>query len=171
MLLFHGLLTVFLLAVFYTDFTRYLIPNWLIAIIIALYPAMLLMTPSIPEGFSIWYTLITFVAVFVIGLGLFALRLTGAGDVKLLAALSLWTGVEAIVAFIIFTALIGGCLAFTLLLGRPLAGMMVKSAHPEVLPRVLRYGEPVPYGLAIASAFLIVLWMGKIPGLPVPWVV
>lgn len=167
MLFFHGLLTVFLVGIFFYDLTRYIIPNWMSAVLLALYPAMLLSTPALPEGFSVWVSLLVFLVVFAIGIAVFALKWMGGGDVKLLAVLALWTGKEAVAELFIYTGMLGGVMALALLTARPLAGRMVPVEKAERIPRVLRHREPLPYGLAITAAFLIILWMGGIPGLPV----
>ena len=168
MLFFHGLLTVFLVGIFFYDLTRYIIPNWMSAVLLLLYPAMLLTTPApMPEGFSLWMSLAVFLAVFVAGIAIFALKWMGGGDVKLLAVLALWTGKEAVMELLIYTALLGGVLAFLLVLARPIAGRFVPVEKAERIPRVLRHREPLPYGLAITVSFLVILWMGGIPGLPV----
>lgn len=169
MLLFHAVLTLFLLGIFYFDVTRYIIPNWICGVLLALYPAMILMTPDLPENFSVLWSVGAFLIVFAVGVAIFALRWAGGGDVKLLAVLALWTGREATFEFVLYTALLGGLLGVVLIISRPCIGRMVAPEKLESIPRVLRHGEPLPYGLAITVAFLILLWMGKIPGLPVPY--
>lgn len=169
MYFFHGLLSVFIIAIFIYDLTRYIIPNWVTGVLLALYPAMLLVVPSMPEGFSVWVSLAVFVAVFALGIGIFALKWMGGGDVKLLAVLALWTGVEAVVPFMVYTALLGGLLAVLLVILRPIVGRYVNVEKARHIPRFLRNQEPLPYGLAITVAFLIVLWMGEVPGLPVDY--
>lgn len=169
MLIFHGLLTVFLIGIFVYDLTRYIIPNWMTAVVLALYPVMWLTTPVMPEGFNIWMSLAIFAAMFAVGAGLFALKWMGGGDVKLLAVLGLWAGAQAAVPFLIYTALLGGLLALSLVPLRGLVGRYMPVEKAKWIPRVLRDKEPLPYGLAITAAFLVLLWMGKIPGLPVAW--
>lgn len=166
MLFFHGLLTVFLVGIFFYDLTRYIIPNWMSGVLLALYPVMLLSTPSLPEDFNIWLSLAVFVAVFALGVGIFVLKFMGGGDVKLLAVLALWTGVEASIEFLMYTALLGGLLALVLIIIRPIVGFYVPAEKVSRLPRVLYEKAPLPYGLAITTSFMILLWMGRIPGLP-----
>jgi hypothetical protein len=43
-----------------------------------------------------------------------------------------------------------------------------KLKNPPPIPRVFTIGEPVPYGVAIAIVFLVLLWTGKIPGIIIP---
>ena len=166
MLLFHGLLTVLLIGIFFYDLTRYIIPNWMSGILLALYPVFLLTMP-LPVDYSIPYSILVFVAVFILGMLIFALRWAGGGDVKLLAVLALWTGVSATTAFLFLTALLGGLVALLLISVRPIAGRFYKIEDASEMPRLFRHGEPLPYGLAITVAFLYLLWNGHIAGLPV----
>lgn len=166
MLFFHAVLTLFLLAVFYYDFTSYTIPNWICGILLALYPCMLIMTPDLPDNYSIWYTLLAGVGVFAAGVVIFALRWAGGGDVKLMTVLALWAGPAQVMPFLVYTGFLGGMLALLLVMVRPIAGRMVKAEEVEKLPRILRHQEPLPYGLAITTSFLIILWLGYVPGLP-----
>jgi len=165
MLIFALILTIFLLGIFFYDLTRYLIPNWMNGILLLLYPVFLLSHPPFPAGFSVWYSLVAFAAVFILGIGIFVMRWAGGGDVKLLAVLSLWTGKEAVASFLLYTGLLGGVLALALLMIRPLAGRVYKTKEASEIPRFLQYNAPVPYGLAITVAFLILLWTNEIPGL------
>lgn len=90
--------------------------------------------------------------VFAAGFGLFAAGLTGGGDVKLLAAVSLWAGPGDLATLLLATALAGAGLAL-LLVVPPLAQAM----------RALRRGTPaaaaprnaMPYGVAITAGTLV----------------
>ena len=64
------------------------------------------------------------VVVFVVGLGLFARELIGGGDVKLIAALSLWAGPEQFVWFMLVTTLTGGALSLISLWYRRWGGLI-----------------------------------------------
>lgn len=167
MLVFHALLTLFLLAVFYFDFTRYLIPNWICGVLLLIYPFMLMSSPALPEDFHVWQSIAVMVVVFAVGVGIFSMKWVGGGDVKLLAILSLWAGTKSVIPFVVYTGFLGGLLALLLVLVRPVAGKIMHTTNPQDLPRILRFKEPLPYGLAICTAFLILLWLGEIPGLPV----
>jgi prepilin peptidase CpaA len=84
------------------------IPNWLTGALAALYPFYVLASPM-PVA---WLGALAVAAtVFVFGFVLFARQLIGGGDVKLLAAMSLWTGLEHLVLFALVTSLAGGALA------------------------------------------------------------
>jgi prepilin peptidase CpaA len=55
-----------------------------------------------------------------VGFLLFAMRLAGAGDVKFFAAISLWTGNQLILEFVMITAIVGGVIATAMLIHRRL---------------------------------------------------
>jgi prepilin peptidase CpaA len=89
---------------------------------------------------------------------LFARGLIGGGDVKLFAVATLWAGAGALPRLFLLTALIGGGLALLFLspLGPRLTA--VRDDDPASAGSgALRLGRtPIPYGVAIAAAALIV---------------
>ncbi|HTR85381.1 MAG TPA: prepilin peptidase [Reyranella sp.] len=87
-------------------------------------------------------------AVFAVGALFFALRVLGGGDVKLLAAASLFAGPALQLDFLTVTALVGGLLGLAILAGLPVGPVAVEG---EVRAR-LRSG--LPYGPAIAAGGL-----------------
>ena len=101
----------------------------------------------------------------VVGFVLFALRAMGGGDVKLMAAASLWVGWGGLAEQVAFVTLIGGIFALglaaarSLLARRPVASGAAGTAS---LPPVLRHGQPVPYGVAIA--------LGSLPAAAAPFI-
>lgn len=163
-LFFQGILTCFMLAVIYFDLTRYIIPNWMVGVLLVLYPVMLFTVPVPPDWMqALWIGL----GAFAIGFIIFSLRLMGGGDVKLLTVCCVWIGLPHLIHFIMYTALLGGVLSLALLLLRPAAAWsFARMKHPPAIPRLLTIGEPVPYGIAIALAFLFILWVMGVPGLP-----
>lgn len=157
------ILTVLMIAVMITDFTRFIIPNKLVLLILAVYPVLLLTVGGRPE----WYydLLIGFAALV---FGVFVLfRFMGGGDVKLLAVCTLFVGKQALLPFAIYTALWGGALALGLLAAREIVPYIYLKLgkQPDSIPRVFTAGQPAPYGLAIAASFLSLLWGGEIAGL------
>lgn len=96
----------------------------------------------------------------VLGAGavLFRLGMFGGGDVKLLAATSLWIGLEGLWSHLLVVALFGGVLALLLLLLRLVVGWL-RARSPALrrrpLPRSLIPGEGIPYGVAIAGSALL----------------
>jgi Flp pilus assembly protein protease CpaA len=73
----------------------------------------------------------------------------GGGDIKLLVATAMWTGLKGLPAFLVGVSLAGGLLALLLLGSRALAGAAGRT--PDALPGPLRPGAPMPYALAIAG--------------------
>jgi prepilin peptidase CpaA len=89
---------------------------------------------------------------------LFARGLIGGGDVKLFAAATLWAGAGALPRLLALTALIGGGLALLFL--SPLGPRLTAVRRADPAPAgsgALRVGRtPIPYGVAISAAALIV---------------
>lgn len=151
--LFLAALSLAMLAVIYHDVREFIIPNTLVITI-----AMLSLPGAYFLGLDWQNSLITGAIVLALGMGLFALKVMGGGDIKLLAALALWTGwSQTSIQFLVYMAVIGGLFALAILLVRRFAFFL-----PVNLPRILRAGEPIPYGVAIALAFTYVLWKGMI---------
>ncbi len=161
---FTAALVLAMVLVMVSDAVRYTIPNWLNGAILALWLVALLVLPSDP-----WWALAAAGLVFAVGIASFALGLMGGGDVKLLVVLTAWVGwgLPAL-QFIFMTAMMGGLLVLVVLLLRVLVPPVLRRGNPErVMPRLLTRKEPVPYGLAIAGAFLWALAMGGVPMLVV----
>ena len=169
MIVFHLLLTALMLLVIWQDVTSFTIRNWLNALVLVLYPVMLVVTPS---SVDIPHALMVFGGTFVVMALLFGAGFIGGGDAKLIMALSLWVGSKMIIGFVMYMAFIGGALAIAILMLRPgIIYAFGRMGKLEKLPRIFNYHEsarkvPLPYGVAIAFSFLILLWAGDIPGLP-----
>jgi len=146
-----------------SDAWLYIIPNSLNALIVVLYALAAFALPI--EGWLL--ALATAGLMLAVGLGFFALGLMGGGDIKLLVALSLWTGWSmATPQFIFLTAIAGGLLVFLVLFLRLIVPPIWLKLRPtKNLPRLLTRKQPVPYGIAIAAAFAWLLWMGQVAGL------
>ena len=144
------------------DASRYTIPNTLNGGLLLFTAFAALVLP-----FSLT-ALLAAAVVLGAGLLLFFLGLMGGGDVKLLVVLTLWTGWgAATVSFLFLTAIAGGLLVVALLLLRALIPTLFFGADPtRKIPAIFTRGQPVPYGIAIAAAFLWMLWTGQIQVLP-----
>jgi len=156
-----GIITIYLifsmLAVIFFDVTRYIIPNWLVASLLILYPVAVMMSPQVID----WkMALIAMAGVFAVGYIVFSMRWMGGGDIKLMTVCALWTGVSALADFIFITAILGGLFAVSLWVARKWLPIYIKREKPW--PRILREGEPVPYGVAISIAMLLLISGGKI---------
>jgi prepilin peptidase CpaA len=154
-------LAVAMVLVIVSDAVRYTIPNWLNAAILGLYVVSIFVLPT-----NVLWAVAAAGIVLAVGLGLFALGLMGGGDVKLLAVLTLWTGWGMpAVQFMFLTAVAGGVLVVIVLLLRVIAAQGFRNNPTRVMPRLLTPKQPVPYGLAIAAAFLWLLVIGGVPAL------
>ncbi len=153
------LLTLLMVLVLLWDMRAYIIPNWINGVILLAYlPAAYFMKLPIVEP------LIAVAVVLGIGLLIYAVGIMGGGDIKLLSALVIWTGLGKVsVTFLIYVALIGGVFTIFLWLTR----RIIRLFWRKNLPILLSKGAPIPYGVAIAIAFLLMLWNARIPSLPV----
>jgi prepilin peptidase CpaA len=97
-----------------------------------------------------------------IGVGLYALRMVGAGDAKLFAAVALFAGLGHLLALGMATALAGGAVAIVSLVARPHRAMTM-----IILQGKGDFGRGIPYGVAIAMAGAAVVWVTLLE-LPMP---
>lgn len=149
-------LSALMAAVIVWDVARFRIPNMLNVAVLLIFPAWLWFMPDIDWAGS----LAAFALALALGYGLFAIGMLGAGDVKLLAVLMLYTGwSKQSVALVVYMSLAGGVLSLVLLLLRRMV-----AGRQDAMPAVLQKGQSVPYGVAIAAAFLWLLWFGGLAG-------
>jgi len=132
------------------DVNSLTIPNWLNLTIAGLFvPAAL--ASGLPLEILGGHVLAGALA-FVIAVGLYAFRIFGGGDAKMIPAVMLWMGPGAAFSFVFTMALIGGACALILLAGK-------RSIPVEVIPGFMRAAfEPnggVPYGVAIAAGAIV----------------
>jgi Flp pilus assembly protein protease CpaA len=153
------------------------IPNWLTGGVAALYPLYVFASPMPIAWLG---ALAVAAATFMFGFVLFARHLIGGGDVKLIAAVSLWTGLEHLALFVLVTSLAGGVLALGSLWYRRWQGVIdahVAALGWNLVPAGTRHAanaasetnhsiasasiEPapltLPYGVAIAVGGLAVI--------------
>ena len=142
--------TALLAAAAVVDLIDYRIPNGLVLLLIG---SFLVAAALQPTGFD-WISHFAAGALCLAGgMVLYLLGQMGAGDVKLIAAVALWGGLNALVALMFFTALAGVLLMLLILSARSLASGETRFSIVEAggrLPRILRRGEGIPYGAAIA---------------------
>ena len=134
------------------DLATMKIPNWIsIALVGIFIPIALIAGLSWQDG-AISLAM-GFVAL-VIGIVLFALRILGGGDAKLLAASIVWVGMSGLVPFLAITALAGGALSLALLVARKWVPLMPVSL-PSWLQRLMQPKGDIPYGVAIAAGAVL----------------
>lgn len=135
-----------LIAAALSDAVTYLIPNRYVAAVGA---AFLVYAAGKPP--SLW--LHGFAAaglLLAIGVLLFERGILGGGDVKLMAAIALWTGFDKLPLMLVVTGISGGALALAHL--SPLHRLMPArpGGAPETDDLRGRLRRPVPFGVAIA---------------------
>lgn len=150
-LMFAGLLV----AAALKDAQSFTIPNRYCAAIALLYPAYLIGT-GMPEAINWMAAVALSSAVLLVGFALYAGHFVGGGDVKLVAAVTLWAGLEHLLDFLIITGLAGGCMVLFYWAHHRLS----KAATPglffqvEMDPNFVK--RPVPYAIPIATGGLYV---------------
>ena len=106
-------------------------------------------------------------AMLLVGFGLFTRSWIGGGDAKLMAAAALWLGLEGLVVFLVWTALLGGALAMLLLAYRRFFPPLWLMRQPWAM-RLHDPKEGIPYGVALAGAGLLAypssVWMTGLGG-------
>jgi prepilin peptidase CpaA len=135
-----------------TDFRSLRIPNWLTAGLALTFPlAALIAGPHVD-----WLSHVEAGAVvFVVGAILFACGVMGGGDVKLLAATALWLGIGQLMPFLFMVALVGGVFAILCVaLRHPLVQTTILATLRR-LPAFAQKKMPIPYGIPIAIAGLL----------------
>ncbi len=141
------------------DLWRFRIPNVIVVALVVLFLAAALKSyDTVPWLSHLGAGALMFAA----GTAVYAFGFLGGGDVKLLAATSLWIAFGLLLQYLIYVAIIGGALSLVLIaLRRILQVILVRFAsRPELitLPRLLVPGESVPYGVAIAVGAIPVIW-------------
>jgi len=142
----------------FDDFRRLIIPNVVPAGLCLLWPLHLATAPGM--GLAAGAAAASCAAgVFLAGAVLFSRGLIGGGDVKLLAAATLWAGPAATSALLLLTGVFGGLLCLFVL--TPLG--QIATAVSGQIDLAQEGGAAngkrravVPYGVAIAAAALVV---------------
>ncbi|MHA1598564.1 MAG: A24 family peptidase [Alphaproteobacteria bacterium] len=129
------------------DIATYKIPNRITLAIAALYPVYVLASPVTVDWLS---GLMVGGVVLGVGFTLFAFKVFGGGDIKMMAATSLWAGPVLIADFLIITALAGGLISlFWISPLRPGLALAVDRFNGQVKSSTLS-ATMIPYGLAVA---------------------
>lgn len=135
-----------------SDLRRLRIPNRLCGLIAGLYPVYGLSLSVTPPWMA---AALVAVAVLAVGFALFAVGFFGGGDVKLLAALALWSGTTGILPLLAITAVAGGLMA--LIAASPLKYLTALASEKcgNLILRDALLAGRLPYGLAIAAGGLM----------------
>ncbi len=144
---------VLLAAVAISDITRYRIPNVIVYAIVIVFLVGAAFNFAWP---AFGWAIAAGVAMFLLGAGLFAIGLFGGGDVKLFAAMALWTGFADLPRFLLVLSAAGGVLGVVMLLLRrrqqpAIAGAAPTSAAAAPVESSSE-GSPSGASTAVASA-------------------
>ena len=151
-------------------------PDWLAAILL-----LLLLTAALQDGWrlrisdwisgliaigafvalaidgplmGLWQNFLLFAAVLAVGTFMFGRGWMGGGDIKMLAASSLWFNLGDGWKLLVAIALAGGLDAIVIMIVRRLP--WPETSRGKVL--LLKRGGPIPYGIAIALGVALMGW-------------
>lgn len=153
------ILFLFCLGVIYgaiCDLTRFIIPNRVSYGLVALFvPFAVIGWSQIPV---VQHVLLG-VIVLAICMVFWKLRWIGGGDVKFLAAISLWMGPEGLLPFMLLLTVISAAFIFILRLARARNDLVQASNWPTMVKHVVQKAEQnvIPYGFPAALAALAVM--------------
>ncbi len=158
------ILTVFpacmLFATFYDIFTM-TIPNKITFILVIAF-AICAPLAGISLETAMWSIGLAFL-VLAVGFALFSAGIMGGGDVKLLAASTLWFGTAFTLPYLLYGGILGGFLTIAILLYRRLPMLPLFATRFPWLERLHDKTQGVPYGAALGPAAIIIFaysgWM------------
>ncbi len=139
----------------WSDLKSLTIPNWISLGICLLFPVAVVFSPQ--EINWLW-SVAVFTGVLCVGFCLFAIGALGGGDIKLLAALSLWAGLSGIFPFLLTTVLAGGGLVIIIVISHALKRTSIESGFLINLRNAIRADLSVPYGVAIALGSITIFY-------------
>jgi prepilin peptidase CpaA len=142
----------------FEDLRRLIIPNALTLSLCLLWPLYVVGAPSLVGTLG---SLGCAAAVFLAGVLCFSRGFLGGGDVKLLTVATLWAGPTGTPGLLVLTVVLGGMLALFLLMppGAYFATLARAKLGPADVPVRSDQETPVPYGIAIAGAAIIVVFL------------
>ena len=139
-----------------SDIKRLKIPNAVSVIVLALFLLNYLLF-GLTDGLT--KHIIVAGSALLLGFGIFAAGLMGAGDIKLISALMLWAGPQNGFAFLITMTFAGGLFAGLLMIAR--TSMAVWPSAQNYIPsrRLRTWAQRgiFPYGIAICTAGLLLM--------------
>lgn len=145
-----------------SDLTTMKIPNWISGLLIlGFFPAALAV--GLPLSDMGLHAAVAGAAL-LIGMGLFAMNVIGGGDAKVMAAASLWMGLQGAGLFVIYTAMFGGLLCLGLLMARR-SVVLPAEGTPGWVATLMRPRGDLPYGIAICAGALAAYPSSPLPSL------
>ena len=141
--------TAVLVAAAVSDIRRRRIPNWTVITLIGLFAVLVIAV----HGAGLLSALAAAGVALAVSVALYAFRLIGAGDSKLITAVALFAGLGYLPLLILATALTGGVIAMLSLAARPTRALTMVTMRGRG-----DWGRGVPYGVAIAVGGALVIW-------------
>jgi len=136
-----------------SDILTYRIPNRLSLAVALLYPAYVFAAP-VPVD---WLSAVGLASgSLAFGFLLFSMRVCGAGDAKLFAAVALWGGPQLFIPLVFYTTLSGGVIAVYIWLQYRFAQAATPALVFQTASDPMIGKQQMPYGAAIAVAALYV---------------
>ncbi|QTN19683.1 prepilin peptidase [Brevundimonas sp. AJA228-03] len=134
-----------------SDLTTMKIPNWISGLLIlGFFPSAFAVGLSPAE---VGMNVAVAVGALLVGMGLFAGRIIGGGDAKLMAATCLWLGFGGAGTFLLYTGLFGGLLCLALIAARK-SVVLPAHATPGWVATLMAPRGDLPYGVAICAGAL-----------------
>lgn len=133
----------------FSDIRHRRIPNWTSLTLVGLF----VLAVATHAGPPLVTGLYAFAVASVATVLLYVLRIVGAGDCKLFSAMALFAGMDRLPELTVATALAGGALGVASLVSRPTRAVVMFQMRGRG-----DFGRGVPYGVAIATAGLLILW-------------
>jgi prepilin peptidase CpaA len=152
------LLSVILVIASVSDIRHRRIPNWSVLAIGALFVPWAFFASSV----SIFSSLGAALIALGVGVALYAFRIVGAGDSKLLAVVALFAGMDHLLQLLVLIALVGGVIALISLVARPTRAMVMLHMRGKG-----DFGRGIPYGVAIAIATICIVALPLPKDLPI----
>lgn len=135
------------------DVASFRIPNWIPAGLAAAFLPVAIMS-GMSWG-AIGLSVLAGIILLIAGMALFAFKVLGGGDAKLLAAAALWIGMSDLLLYVCAVGIVGGLFAILLLTFRRVP-MPATLAGQSWLMRLHSGKEGIPYGVALAAAGVLV---------------
>jgi prepilin peptidase CpaA len=137
-----------------SDMHSYRIPNWLTALIAALFLPMALWAGFDLSTIGVHY--LTGIGLLLFGYMLFSFGIFGGGDAKLAAACGVWFGISGSPAFLSAAVLCGGVLATAMLMWT-IGKYIVQLDLGDFIPGLRKVMPQLPYGIALAAGAILAM--------------
>lgn len=150
--------TFFVVFAIICDLLTYQIPNWVSISLSGLF--LVYFCASAMSGLPLMPFLSGFgcgVFILLVGFTLFALNVIGGGDAKFTAVIAMWLGWGLILHYLFLATLLGGVLTVGIFCFRQLV-IPLSLLKANFIMRLYSKDEGVPYGIALGSAALVMIY-------------